>query len=476
MSFSNGFLWGGAVAAHQLEGAWQEGGKGVSVADVMTVGGYGKPREITDGVLEGKIYPNHDAIDFYHHYKEDLALMAEMGFKAFRTSIAWTRIFPKGDEAEPNEEGLKFYDDLFDEMRRLGIEPVVTLCHFELPYHLVTEYGGFRNRKVVDFFVKFATTCFERYKDKVKYWMTFNEINNQRNTDVPFFAVTNSGFTYKEGEDRKLVLYQVAHNEFVASAKAVIAGHKINPKFQIGCMLNIGPVYTESCRPADAITAMKEMDKTWFFSDVQCRGHYPTYVLKEWENKGYKIQMEDNDLEVLAQGKVDYFAFSYYQTVVVSSVKKNEDGDEFSNGLDNPYVEKSDWGWKIDPVGLRYALNLVQERYELPMMIVENGIGLHETEADKQEDGMIHDDARIAYFRAHISEMKKAVEEDGVGLLGYLTWGPIDLVSAGTGEMEKRYGFIYVDKNNKGEGTLRREKKKSFFWYKDVIASNGEKL
>ena len=242
MSFSEGFLWGGAVAAHQLEGAWQEGGKGISVADVMTVGGYGKPREITDGVIEGKIYPNHEAIDFYHHYKEDLALMAEMGFKAFRTSIAWTRIFPKGDEEAPNEAGLKFYDDLFDEMNRLGIEPVVTLCHFELPYHLVTEYGGFRNRKVVDFFVKFATTCFERYKDKVKYWMTFNEINNQRNTDVPFFAVTNSGFTYKEGEDRKLVLYQVAHNEFVASAKAVIEGHKINPKFQIGCMLNIGPV------------------------------------------------------------------------------------------------------------------------------------------------------------------------------------------------------------------------------------------
>jgi 6-phospho-beta-glucosidase len=241
-------------------------------------------------------------------------------------------------------------------------------------------------------------------------------------------------------------------------------------------MLNIGPVYTESCRPADAILALKEMDRTWFFSDVQCRGHYPTYVLKEWENKGYHIEMAEGDLEILEAGKVDYFAFSYYQTEVMSSVHQNDDADEFSRGVDNPYLKKSDWGWKIDPVGLRYALNLVQERYELPMMIVENGIGLHETEADKQADGMIHDDARIEYFRAHISEVKKAIDEDGVDLLGYLTWGPIDLVSAGTGEMEKRYGFIYVDKNNKGEGTLRREKKKSFFWYKEVIESNGEKL
>ena len=476
MGFPKGFLWGGAVAAHQLEGGWQEGGKGISVADVMTVGGYGKPREITDGVIEGKIYPNHEAIDFYHRYKEDLALMGEMGFKAFRTSIAWTRIFPKGDELEPNEEGLKFYDDLFDEMHKNGIEPVVTLCHFELPYHLCTEYDGFRSRKVIDMFVRFAKVCFERYKDKVKYWMTFNEINNQRNTDVPFFAMTNSGFKYKDGEDRKAVMYQVAHNEFVASAKAVIEGHKINPDFKIGCMLNIGPVYAETCRPEDSIKAMKEMDKTWFFGDVHCRGHYPGYVLREWENKGYKIEMEDGDLDVLAEGTVDYFAFSYYQTEVASTKEQEGAGDEFSRGADNPYLKKSDWGWKIDPVGLRYALNLVYERYDMPMMVVENGIGLHETEADKQADGMIHDDARIEYFRAHIEEMKKAIDEDGVDLWGYLTWGPIDLVSAGTGEMEKRYGFIYVDKNNQGEGTLARERKKSFFWYKDVIASNGEKL
>ncbi len=476
MTFPKGFLWGGAVAAHQLEGGWQEGGKGLSVADVMTVGGYGKPREITAGVLPGKIYPNHEAIDFYHHYKEDLALLGEMGFKAFRTSIAWTRIFPQGDEQEPNEAGLKFYDDLFDEMHKNGIEPVVTLSHFELPYHLVTEYGGFRNRKLVDFFVHFATVCFERYKDKVKYWMTFNEINNQRNLNVPFFAFTNSGVSYQEGENKEEVLYQVAHHEFVASAKAVIAGHKINPAFQIGCMLNIGPVYPETCRPADAFLSLKEMDKTWFFSDVQCRGHYPFYIRKEWENKGYHIAMEPGDLESIAEGTADYFAFSYYQTSVASSQANGTKQDEFANGVDNPYLKKSDWGWKIDPAGLRYALSLLEERYELPLMIVENGIGLHETEADKQSDGMLHDDSRIDYFRAHITEIKKAIEIDGVNLLGYLTWGPIDLVSAGTGEMEKRYGFIYVDKNNQGKGTLGRERKKSFFWYKEVIASNGENL
>ncbi len=475
MAFSKGFLWGGAVAAHQLEGGWQEGGKGVSVADVMTAGRHGVPREITEGVLPGKNYPNHEGIDFYHRYKEDIALLAEMGFKCFRTSIAWTRIFPKGDETEPNEEGLKFYDDLFDEMHKYGMEPVITLSHFEMPYHLVTEYGGWRSRKLVDFFVRFATVCFERYKHKVKYWMTFNEINNQRELNVPFTAFTNSGILYKADEDKKAVMYQVAHHEFVASAKAVIAGHKINPDFQIGCMLAMTPVYPETCRPMDQIAALKEMDKSFFFGDVHVRGHYPSYVLREWEQKGYKVEMEDGDLEILSEGTVDYYAFSYYMSHVTTSVEERKENLQggFFDGVKNPYIEESDWGWPIDPVGLRYMLNVLQERYELPLMIVENGIGLHET---PEADGTINDDARIAYFQAHIAEMKKAVEEDGVDLMGYCPWGPIDLVSAGTGEMEKRYGFIYVDKDNEGKGTLERSRKKSFYWYKKVIESNGEDL
>ena len=475
MGFPKNFLWGGAVAAHQLEGGWQEGGKGVSVADVMTAGRHGVARQITDGVKPGLNYPNHEGIDFYHHYKEDLALFGEMGFKCFRTSIAWTRIFPKGDENEPNEAGLQFYDDLFDEMHKNGMEPVVTLSHFELPYHLVTEYGAWRNRKMIDFFVRFAQTVFERYKNKVKYWMTFNEINNQSELDVPFTAFTNSGILYEPGEDKLAVLYQVAHHQFVASALAVQKGHEINPECKIGAMLSFQPVYPFSCDPKDQLKQIEEMHKRYFFGDVQCRGHYPAYALKEWENKGYKIAMEEEDLSIIAKGKVDYLAFSYYMSYAVSAdeSKMISVGGGFATAVENPYLEQSEWGWQIDPVGLRYALSTLSERYELPLMVVENGIGLNEK---KGSDGVICDDERISYFAAHIEQMKKAIDIDGVDLWGYCPWGPIDLVSAGTGEMEKRYGFIYVDKDNEGKGTLAREKKKSFAWYKQVIGSNGETL
>lgn len=474
MGFPEGFLWGGAVAAHQLEGGWQEGGKGVSVADVMTAGRHGVPREITDGVLPGKNYPNHEAIDFYHHYKEDIRLLAGMGFKCFRTSIAWTRIFPNGDEEEPNEAGLVFYDDLFDEMHRYGIEPVITLSHFEMPYHLVKAYGGWRSRRLVAFFVRFAVTCFRRYKGKVKYWMTFNEINNQRNVDIPFTAFTNSGILYREGEDKRAVLFQAAHHEFVASARAVIEGHRIDPSFKIGCMLAMSPVYPETCRPEDQMAALKAMDQSFIFGDVQVRGHYPSYIKKEWERSGIDIRIEPGDLETIAAGTADYFAFSYYMSEAVSSDPARLNAvTGFSPSVKNPYLKQSDWGWPIDPVGLRYMLNVLQERYELPLMVVENGIGLHET---PDENGVVQDDARIAYLRAHIEEMKKAIDEDGVQLLGYCTWGPIDLVSAGTGEMEKRYGFIYVDKDNEGRGTLARRPKKSYYWYRHVIETNGEDL
>jgi 6-phospho-beta-glucosidase len=476
MAFPKNFLWAGAVAAHQLEGAWQAGGKGVSVADVMTAGAHGVPRQITaEGVIEGKNYPNHEAIDFYHHFKEDIALFGEMGFKAFRTSIAWTRIFPNGDDAEPNEEGLKFYDEMFDTMHKYGIEPIVTLCHFELPLNIANKYGGFRDRRVVDMFVKFAVTCFNRYKDKVKYWMTFNEINNQRDVRNPFFAFTNSGVTYKEGEDRLAVMYQVAMNELVASAKAIIEARKINPNFRMGCMLAMAPTYPETCRPNDQIAALKEMDKSFFFGDVHVRGHIPSYAKQLWKNNGWDIKLEPGDEEILAKGTVDYFSFSYYMSYVESSLENNPNAvkDEFVPGVKNPFIKVSDWGWPIDPVGLRYMLNVLYERYEIPLMISENGIGLHE---EPDADGKINDVARMDYFRAHIAEVKKAIEIDGVDCFAYCPWGPIDLVSAGTGEMEKRYGFIYVDKNNKGEGTLARSRKNSFYWYQKVIKTNGEDL
>ena len=471
------FLWGGAVAANQLEGGWNKGGKGVSVIDVMTAGANGVPREITDGVIPGKNYPNHEAIDFYGHYKEDTKLFAEMGFKCFRTSIAWTRIFPNGDDEQPNEEGLRFYDDMFDVLLKYGIEPVITLSHFEMPYHLAKEYGGWVNRKVIGFFVKFAEVVMKRYKDKVKYWMTFNEINNQSNVDADIFGWTCSGVRFSEYENKKEVMYQAAHHELVASAMVVKMGHEINPDMKIGCMCSFVPFYPYSCNPEDIMTATECMHERFHFMDTHVRGHYPAYSLKEWEREGYQIKMEPEDEAILAEGKVDYIGFSYYMTNAVKADVKNDttqatDGSS-SNSVPNPYVKASEWGWQIDPVGLRYALVTMYERYEIPLFIVENGFGDIDV---LKEDGTCEDDARIAYLKAHIEEMKKAVEIDGVDLLGYTPWGCIDLVSFTTGEMKKRYGFIYVDKNNDGSGTLKRSKKKSFDWYKNVIASNGDVL
>jgi 6-phospho-beta-glucosidase len=469
------FLWGGAVAAHQLEGGWQEGGKGVSVADVMTAARHGVPRKITDGVQPGENYPNHEAIQFYHHYKEDVKLFAELGLKCFRTSIAWTRIFPNGDESEPNEEGLQFYDDLFDECLKYNIEPVITLSHFEMPYHLVTEYGGWRNRQTVDFFVRFAEVVFERYKNKVKYWMTFNEINNQANFNEDFAPFTNSGIKYEEGEDREQIMYQAAHYELVASAKAVEIGHKINPDFQIGCMIAMVPIYPYSCKPEDMMASTVAMQRRYWFTDVHCKGKYPSYLEKYFERKGYDLDRTAEDFEALKKGVTDYIGFSYYMSFAIQDKGKSPtfDYDEATDRIDNPYVDRSDWDWQIDPVGLRYAMNWFNERYEKPLFIVENGFGAY----DKVDDnGEIHDSYRVDYLRAHIETMKQAVDYDGVDLMGYTPWGFIDLVSAGTGEMEKRYGFIYVDKDNEGNGTLERSKKDSFDWYKKVIETNGEEL
>lgn len=469
------FLWGGAVAAHQLEGGWKEGGKGISVADVMTVGSPKSYRKITNGIIAGEYYPNHEAIDFYHLYKDDIKLFAEMGFNCFRTSIAWTRIFPKGDELEPNKEGLKFYDDLFDECLKYNIQPVVTLSHFELPYHLVTEYGGFRNRKLIEFFVRFAKVCFEHYKDKVKYWMTFNEINNQANFNEDFAPFTNSGIFYEKGENRELTMYQAAHYELVASAKAVQIGHAINPDFQIGCMIAVGPIYPETCKPGDILMAQKAMERRYFFTDVHVHGSYPNHIKKYWQRKGLSLDITQEDLDTLKAGTVDYIGFSYYMSLAIRQREGNDtfEYDESTDLVRNQYVKASDWGWQIDPEGLRYTLNWLTDMYRLPLFIVENGYGAY----DKVEsDGSINDAYRIEYLRDHIKQMKLAVEEDGVDLMGYTPWGCIDLVSAGTGEMEKRYGFIYVDKDNQGNGTLKRSRKASFAWFKKVISSNGEAL
>ena len=463
------FLWGGAVAANQLEGAWNVDGKGVSTADCMTAGSNTKSRVYTDGVIDGYYYPNHDGIDFYHNYKKDIALFAEMGFKCFRTSIAWTRIFPQGDETEPNELGLKFYDDLFDECLKYGIEPVVTISHYETPYGLVEKYGSWRNRKLIDFFVNYATTVFKRYKNKVKYWMTFNEINC-----IALHPEIPTGIKVKDGENFDQVVYQAAHHELVASALAVNIGHSINPNFKIGMMLLYPWTYADTCNPVDTIAQMNAMDKQYYFSDVQVRGYYSNKALKMLERKGVELIIEPEDEEILRNGCVDYIGFSYYMSNVASADQSKQiTNGNMLVGIKNPYLKATDWGWQIDPVGLRISLNQLYERYQIPLFIVENGLGAVDEIAD---DGSINDDYRIEYLKSHIEQLKLAVLEDGVDLMGFTPWGCIDLVSAGTGEMKKRYGFIYVDRDDEGNGTLERKRKKSFYWYKKVIESNGECL
>lgn len=476
--FKKDFLWGGAVAAHQLEGGWNEGGKGISIADVMTAGEYGISREVTPGIIEGRNYPNHEAIDFFHRYKDDIKLFSEMGFTCFRTSIAWSRIFPEGDELEPNEAGLQFYDDMFDECLKYNIQPVITLSHFEMPYHLVTEYGGWRNRKLIDFFLRFAKVVFTRYKSKVKYWMTFNEINNQVNYRESLCPFTNSGVLYSSDEDeyaRERVMYQAVHYELVASALVVDAGHLINPDFKIGCMIAMCPIYPLTCSPGDMMMSVSAMHRRYWFTDVHVRGYYPQHMVNYFRKKGFELDITESDIEILQHGRVDYIGFSYYMSFVTQYTDDNPEFDyvEPAHLVNNPYIQTSDWGWQVDAMGLRYSLNWFWDHYQLPMFIVENGFGANDVQ---QADGTVDDQYRIDYLTAHVSEMKKAVVEDGVDLIGYTPWGCIDLISAGTGEMKKRYGMIYVDKDNDGNGSLNRSRKKSFYWYRDLIADNGNTI
>lgn len=471
------FLWGGAIAAHQAEGAWNIDGRGPSIADVMTAGGNGIPRKITKGIIEGEYYPNHEAIDFYHRYKEDIQLFKELGLKCLRTSISWSRIFPTGQEETPNEQGLKFYDDLFDECLKNGIEPVVTLSHFEIPYAVYEDFGGFANKAVIPLFVKFAQCVFDRYKDKVTYWMTFNEINNQADGQEPVHVWTNSAMIIEDDQDKEALVFQAGVNELIASAWAVNEGKKINPNFQFGCMMAYVPIYPYSCAPEDMIASVKANERRFFYSDVHVRGEIPTYTEKYWEQKGLTIDISEKEQQILRQGTVDYIGFSYYMSGTITTLpdvegRQTEDIPS-AKLVKNPYITASDWGWPIDPVGLRYVLNTVYQRYDLPLFIVENGFGAYDQLTDSNE---IHDDYRINYLREHIEQMKKAVVEDGVPLIGYTPWGIIDIVSFGSGEMEKRYGMIYVDKDNTGKGTLQRLKKDSFAWYQQVIETNGEQL
>ncbi len=472
--FPKGFLWGGATAANQCEGAYQEGGRGLANVDVVPSGedrfpvAMGKRKMLSCD--DTHYYPSHEAIDMYHHYKEDIALFAEMGFQCYRLSIAWSRIFPNGNDEKPNEEGLKFYEDLFDECLKYGIEPLVTICHFDVPMHLVSEFGAWKSRKMIDCYTRYCETIFTRYKDKVKYWLTFNEINMLLH--LPFMG---AGILFEEGENELQVKYQAAHHELVASAIATKIGHSINPEFRIGCMLAAGNTYAYTCAPEDVWKSMEKDRENYFFIDVQSRGEYPAYTMKLFEREGITIEMEAEDEKILKENTVDFISFSYYSSRLTSAdpnKNKGTEGNVFAT-LKNPYLKASEWGWQIDPLGLRITLNSLYDRYQKPLFIVENGLGAVDT---PDEHGQIKDSYRIEYLREHIKAMNAAVNEDGVDLMGYTPWGCIDLVSASTGEMKKRYGFIYVDKDNEGKGTLRRSKKESFEWYKKVIASNGADL
>lgn len=469
------FLWGGAVAAHQLEGAWQEDGKGVSIADVMTAGSKDHPRIVTDTVQDDQVYPNHWGIDFYHQYPSDLKLFADMGLNCFRTSIAWTRIFPNGDETKPNEAGLKYYEDLFNECHKNGIQPVVTLSHFEMPYHLVKEYGGWRNKKLIEFFTRFAKVCFERFHNQVKYWMTFNEINNQTNWHDPHPLLQNSGLILEDDDNWEEAMFQAAHNEFLASAQAVTIAHQIDDQLQVGAMVAMCPIYPLTAKPEDILKAQRAMEYRYYFGDVQALGRYPQWLLNYWKRHDYEIDITDEDRQILKNGVVDYIGFSYYMSFATEDKGQTNEltFDEDHDLVNNPYLEKSDWGWQIDPVGLRYGMNWMNDRWHKPQFIVENGFGAYDQLTD---DGQVHDDYRIKYFHDHILSMEKAVVEDGIDLIGYTPWGHIDLISASTGEMKKRYGMIYVDQDDLGHGSGRRIKKDSFFWYQKVIASRGEDL
>ncbi len=464
MKIREDFLWGGATAANQYEGAYQTDGKGLSIADVEMGSSHGVPREIHDSVHDGCYYPSHEGVDFYHRFKEDIALFAQMGFKCFRLSINWTRIFPKGDEKQPNQAGLEFYENVFDELLSHGIEPVVTLSHYETPLYLVQEYGSWRNRKLIDFFERYCEVVFKRYKDKVKYWITFNEINEIFNQDVPYHQ---AGIIFTDDEDHNKVKVLASHNMMVASAKAVILGHSINPEFKIGCMLQYPTTYPKTCHPNDVLAQRFHMMPNFYYGDVMCKGYYSNTCKAQLLRMGQELVIEPGDEEVLMAGKVDYIAFSYY----FSSVASSPDGQELEVKRDNPYLERNDWDWPIDPTGLRIALNELYDRYQIPLFVVENGLGAIDTVVPGE---MINDDGRIEYLGSHIEALRDAVEKDFVNVIGYTCWGPIDIVSVGTGEMRKRYGFIYVDKDDNGVGTLERSKKKSFFWYTKVIQSNGD--
>ncbi|GAA6292284.1 glycoside hydrolase family 1 protein [Enterocloster asparagiformis] len=470
--FPENFMWGGAVAANQLEGAWDEDGKGLCIADInefrddIAIEKKGNEelnrayiKEAVDS--KEKVFPKRHGIDFYHTYKEDLKLLAGLGLKTFRTSINWSRIFPNGDDKEPNEAGLKFYDDLFDEILKNGMEPMITVSHYEMPLNLTLSYKGWYSREVIDFFVKYCNTVFDRYAGKVKYWILVNQINL-----IGHESFNHLGVAEDVVEDLRSAKYQAVHNEMVACARATKYAHEHHPEMQIGMMLCGGPDYPASCKPEDMLATLKHNQMEYFFADVLLRGKYPGYAFRFFEDQGIHVEFGEQDEEDF-KNTADFFSFSYYYTQVCSQESYEKGNDVYRN----KELPANPWGWTIDPVGFRILLNEFYDRYQKPIYVTENGVGYY----DKLEDGQVHDDYRVDYYREHIRQMKEAIR-DGVDVRGYYAWGPIDIISCSSSEMSKRYGFIYVDLDDYGKGTGKRIKKDSYAWMQKVIASNGEDL
>lgn len=479
MGFSEKFLWGGATDANQCEGAWNEDGKGVSVSDICTGGKFGQSKRITPVLEEGTFYPSHEGIRHYEKFREDIALFAEMGFKCYRFSIAWTRIFPNGDEKEPNEAGLRHYEEVIDECLKYGIEPIITISHYEVSFGLTKKCNAWVSREMIDYYLNYCRAIFERYKGKVKYWLTFNEINS---SVAPMGALLNQGIlndlenptVFMEQPDIPQQRFQGLHHMFVASALAVKMAHEIDPEYKVGNMMIYAASYPLTCNPKDVLVCQKyNRLYNYYCADVQAYGAYPAYADSLLKEMGVVLEKEAGDEEILKNGTVDFITFSYYMSSCQTADSKEKSGEgNILGGVLNPYLKASDWGWQIDPEGLRYALNDLSDRYHLPLMVVENGLGAKDV---LEEDQTVNDDYRIDYLRQHIEQMKLAVE-DGVDLMGYTPWGCIDLVSASTGEYAKRYGMIYVRRYDDGTGDFARLKRKSFYWYQQVIKTNGEEL
>lgn len=464
------FLWGGATAANQVEGAYLEDGRGLSNIDLLPHGNYRldiaqSHRHYSD-VSEDEYYPSHEAIDFYHHYKEDIALMAEVGMNAYRFSVSWSRIYPTGLESEPNEAGLTFYDNVIDELLKHNIEPIVTISHFDVPKGLMDEFESWKSRRMIEMYDKYATTLFNRFKGKVKYWISFNEINMILHK--PF---TGAGIMISDDENREEVIYTAAHYEMVASAIATKRLREIDPEAQIGCMLAAGDYYPYSSNPEDVREAQVANQENFFFIDVQSRGEYPKWAEKKFEKLGIELDITAEDRQILKENTVDFISFSYYssRTSKADTTGVDTNTGNAAGGVVNPYLKRSEWGWMIDPLGLRIVMNSIWDKYQKPLMLVENGLGARD---EVTHDGKIHDDYRIEYLKEHIDVIKTTIEEDGIPLLGYTMWSVIDLVSSSSGEMSKRYGLIHVDRDDQGNGSLQRRRKDSFYWFKDLIESS----